>query len=52
MIKREFYLRQIRPFIDRTKLVKIVTDARRCGKTSLLESIKQELIDRGVSISN
>lgn len=52
MIKREFYLRQIRPFIDKTELVKIVTGARRCGKTSLLESIKQELIDRGVSINN
>ncbi len=47
MIKRELYLQRIRPFID-TDLVKILSGIRRCGKSVMLELIKEELRFRGV----
>ncbi len=42
MIKRELYISQIRPFIDRD-VVKVLTGIRRCGKSVMLELIKNEL---------
>lgn len=50
MIKREMYMRRIRPFIG-TELIKIMTGIRRCGKSVMLELIKQELIETGVNPS-
>lgn len=38
---------QIIPFID-TPFVKIFTGERRCGKSTVMEMIKEELLDRGV----
>ena len=48
MIKREMYMSRIRPFIG-SDLVKIMTGIRRSGKSVMLELIKQELIESGVS---
>ena len=48
MIKRELYMSRIRPFIG-TELVKVVTGIRRCGKSVMLELIKQELTESGVN---
>lgn len=48
MIKREMYMSRIRPFIG-TELIKIMTGIRRCGKSVMLELIKQELIESGVN---
>ena len=48
MIKRETYLQKIRPFIN-TDLIKVITGMRRCGKSVMLELIKQELLASGVS---
>ncbi len=48
MIKRELYMNRIRPFIG-TELIKVMTGIRRCGKSVMLELIKQELIESGVS---
>ena len=48
MIKRELYLKRIRPFIG-TELVKVMTGIRRCGKSVMLELIKEELAESGVS---
>lgn len=48
MIKREMYMRRIRPFIG-TELIKVMTGIRRCGKSVMLELIKQELIESGVN---
>lgn len=48
MIKREMYMSRIRPFIG-TDLIKVMTGIRRCGKSVMLELIKQELIETGVS---
>ena len=47
MIKRETYMRRIRPFIG-SELVKVMTGIRRCGKSVMLELIKEELKNSGV----
>ena len=45
-IKRERYLKKIRPFYD-TDLIKVLTGVRRCGKSVLLEQIEEEFKERG-----
>lgn len=47
MIKRETYMRRIRPFIG-TDLVKVLTGIRRSGKSVMLDLIKEELRASGV----
>lgn len=49
MIKRESYLSQIRPFIDKTELIKVIVGVRRSGKSIMLELIKNELCEKGIS---
>lgn len=39
MIKRESYMKKIRPFIN-SDLVKVLTGIRRCGKSVMLDLIK------------
>lgn len=48
MIVRPEYIEKIRPFID-VKLVKILVGIRRCGKSTILEMLKDELVLRGIS---
>lgn len=48
MIKREMYMRRIRPFIG-GELVKVMTGIRRSGKSVMLELIKEELVESGIS---
>lgn len=48
MIKRELYMKRIRPFIG-LDLIKVITGIHRCGKSVMLELIKQELIESGVN---
>ena len=48
MIKRELYMKRIRPFIG-SDLIKVMTGIRRCGKSVMLELIKQELIESGIN---
>ena len=48
MIKREMYMKRIRPFIG-TELIKVMTGIRRSGKSVMLELIKEELIESGVN---
>lgn len=50
MIKRESYMKRIRPFIG-TDLVKVVTGIRRSGKSVMLELVKQEIAESGESPS-
>ena len=45
MIKREGYMKRIRPFIG-TELIKVMTGIRRCGKSVMLDLIKEELAQR------
>ena len=46
MIKRQLYMKRIRPFIG-SDLVKVMTGIRRCGKSVMLELIKDELKEKG-----
>ncbi len=47
MIKREAYMRRIRPFIGKD-LIKVLTGIRRSGKSVMLNLIQEELTDGGV----
>ena len=47
MIPREMYMSRIRPFIG-SELIKVMTGIRRCGKSVMLELIKQELTSSGI----
>ena len=51
MIKREKYLREIRPFYN-SDLIKIITGIRRCGKSVLLADICGELSTKTHNIIN
>lgn len=47
MIKREKYLKKIRPFYEQD-LIKVITGIRRCGKSVILNQIMDELRENGV----
>ena len=49
IIKRESYMSRIRNVINCTELVKILVGIRRCGKSVMLELIKEELMEQGVN---
>jgi len=51
MIQRELYLQQIRPFIEKP-FVKVLTGIRRCGKSSILMMVKDELQNNGIAPQN
>ena len=46
-LKRETYLEQIRPYYE-SDIIKVITGVRRAGKSILLDTIKDELIEKGV----
>lgn len=47
MIKRELYLKKLRPSYD-NELIKVIMGMRRCGKSVLLSQIIEELQERGI----
>lgn len=47
MILRQDYIEAVKPFMD-APLVKILTGVRRCGKSTIFEMIRQELLERGI----
>ena len=47
MVKRELYLKEIRPFYE-SEMVKVITGIRRCGKSTLLRQIMDEIRTDGV----
>ncbi len=47
MIKREMYIRKVRPFMDK-QVIKVLTGIRRCGKSVMLDLIQEVLKERGV----
>lgn len=51
MIKRESYMKRIRPFID-LDIIKVLTGIRRSGKSVMMELIKEELTGRGIPPSS
>ena len=42
MIKRDHYLKEIRPFYE-SDLIKIIVGIRRCGKSVILEQVMSEI---------
>jgi len=46
--KRETYLSKIRGFYDDDETIKVIVGIRRCGKSFLLKSIIEELLEKGV----
>lgn len=52
LYKREMYLKKIRGFYDETEIIKVLIGVRRCGKSSIMRMIADELIERGVDRKN
>ena len=48
LFKREKYLKKIRPFYSSDDIIKVITGVRRCGKSSLMQMIADELRQNGV----
>jgi predicted AAA+ superfamily ATPase len=44
---RELYLKQIRPYYE-SDIIKVITGVRRAGKSVLLQTIKDELVGKGI----
>ena len=51
MILRPDYVNEILKYID-TPLVKIISGVRRCGKSTILEMFRDELLTRGIAGDN
>ena len=51
MLIRDNYLNQIRPYIDKD-LIKVITGMRRCGKTTMLKQIMEELKNNNIKDEN
>ena len=47
MIARKIYLQKLRLLKDQD-LIKVITGVRRCGKSTLLEAFRNELLSSGV----
>lgn len=52
LYKREKYLSKMRAFFHDDDLIKVITGIRRCGKSSLMQTIMEELKGDGVAESN
>lgn len=52
LFKRERYLKKIRGFYHETEIIKVLTGVRRCGKSSIMNLIIQELLDEGINKDN
>lgn len=50
--KRETYLKKIRGFYNDSEMIKVITGIRRCGKSTLLDMIVNELKEQGVDDKN
>lgn len=48
---REKYLKKIRPFFH-SDIIKIITGIRRCGKSCILKTILNELLEQGINESH
>ena len=48
LFKRENYLKKIRGFYHAADIIKVITGVRRCGKSSLMQIVAEELRDAGI----
>lgn len=51
MVAREIYLQKLRRLKDQD-LIKVITGVRRCGKSTLLQAFRDELLEDGISPKN
>ncbi|MCC7553946.1 MAG: ATP-binding protein [Methanobacteriaceae archaeon] len=51
MVKRELYMEQIRPLINKD-IIKVITGIRRCGKSFILNLIIDELLELKINKNN
>ena len=49
---REKYLKKLRGFYDDVDMIKVITGVRRCGKSSLMEMVCDEIIAKGTDRKN
>ena len=49
LFPRELYLEKIRGFYHDEEIIKVITGVRRCGKSSLMQTIAHELTAQGVA---
>ena len=49
MVIRELYLNRIRPFYE-SEMIKVITGIRRCGKSTIMRQIIDELLIRRVDV--
>ena len=47
LFRRENYLKKIRGFYHAADIIKVITGVRRCGKSSLMQMIADELCEGG-----
>ena len=52
LFKREHYLKKIRGFYHESDIIKVITGVRRCGKSSLMALIAEEIVSGGVPTEN
>ena len=52
LYRRDKYLNRIRPFYNAEDLIKVITGVRRCGKSSIMQMICDELLASGISQTN
>ena len=48
LFKRENYLKKIRGFYHAADIIKVISGVRRCGKSSLMQIVAEELRDAGI----
>ena len=49
---REKYLKKLRGFYNDTEIIKVITGVRRCGKSCLMQTVRDELIKNGIAEEN
>ena len=52
LYKREKYLKKIRGFYHECEIIKVISGVRRCGKSSIMNLIIQELLSQGINEDN
>ena len=52
LYRRENYLKKIRGFYHDTGMIKVITGVRRCGKSCLMTTISEELMESGIPEEN
>lgn len=52
LFRRENYLSKIRGFYNDTEMIKVISGVRRCGKSSLMKTIAEEIVESGIPTDN